>query len=303
LTVAAWVVVILIGGGNAVGGRVSNFELDPWWGAMIRFGAATFVFGVIFAIVRPTIGSSRALLGAALYGLVGFGLQFAFLYWALRDTPAGVAQVIIALAPLLTVLLAIAHRLEAFRWKAVLGALLALTGVAVIFAERLTGAVPLVALFAVVASAACLAESLVILKLTPATSPITTNLVGMGVGTVFLAGISLAAGERWVVPQEPDTWIALGYLVVGGSILAWGLYVFIVRRWSASATSYSLLLLPLATVVYAAVLLGEEISPTFVIGGTIVLVGVWIGVWPRILPGRGIGSSAPPRRTMGDRTP
>ena len=67
-------------------------------------------------------------------------------------------------------------------------------------------------------------------------------------------GLSAAIGETWATPTQPDTWVAMVFLVLGGSVAVFGLFVFLLGRWDVSAVSYTLLLQPLATIAYSAVL-------------------------------------------------
>jgi drug/metabolite transporter (DMT)-like permease len=57
------------------------------------------------------------------------------------------------------------------------------------------------------------------------------------------------------------------------------LFLFVIERWTASATSYVLLLMPLVTLAAAAVLLGEEVTPLALVGGLLVLLGVYVGTF------------------------
>ena len=50
------------------------------------------------------------------------------------------------------------------------------------------------------------------------------------------------------------------FLVLGGSVAVFGLFVFLLGRWTASATSYILLVQPLLTIVYSAVLTQEPLT-------------------------------------------
>ena len=99
----------------------------------------------------------------------------------------------------------------------------------------------------------------------------------MTVGTLPLVAASLLAREEWRLPATPATWAAFGYLTLIGSVVVFYLYVFVLGRWTASTTSYSFLLIPAATVIIAAWLAGEAITLAFVLGGIIVLAGVWLG--------------------------
>lgn len=276
-TLVAWLLTIVIGGGNAVGVRLTVLELDPFWGAAVRFAAAGLIFLAAMLIMRPSIGSRGSVVGALLYGVVSFAASYAFLYWGFKETPAGTGQVLIAIVPLATFVLAIAHGLERFRWRGLIGAVIALVGVAVVFADQITANVQLLSLLAVLAGAICIAEAAVIVKLTPRSHPVVTNAIGMLVGAALLAVLSLLVGERWVAPEQSRTWAAVIFLVLGGSVVVFWLYVFVLRRWTASAVSYTFLLLPLVTIVYGAIFADETITLGFVVGGAIIVVGVWIG--------------------------
>jgi len=79
------------------------------------------------------------------------------------------------------------------------------------------------------------------------------------------------------------------YLALVGSVALFMLVLYVLQRWSASATSYATLVMPLITVVAAALILGEAVGPLFVVGSAIALVGVYVGV----APGRGVLSRFP----------
>lgn len=277
VTLGAWLLSILVGGGNSVGVRLSVLELDPFWAAAMRFAAAGIIFAVAIVIFRPPLGSRGSVVGALIYGVVSFAASYAFIYWGYRETPAGTGQVLIAIVPLATFGLAIAHGLERFRWRGLIGALVALAGVTIVFADQVSPDVGLLSLLAVLAGAVCIAEAAVIVKLTPRSHPIVTNAIGMLVGAALLGALSIVLGERWVAPEAGQTWAALVFLVLGGSVVVFWLYVFVIGRWTASAVSYTFLLLPLVTVIYGAIFAGETISISFVFGGAVILLGVWIG--------------------------
>jgi drug/metabolite transporter (DMT)-like permease len=277
LNVAIFVAIALIGGGNPVGVAVVVDELDPLWAAAVRFIAAGAIFTLGMVVFRIPVPHGRALAGSLLYGMLGFFAAFTCLFWGLQETPPGTGQVIIALVPLLTLGFAIAHGLEQFSLRALIGALVALGGLAFLVNDRIEADVPLLSLLAMVAGAVFLAESGVILKLTPRAHPVASNAVGMLAGSVGLLVLSAVVGDTWRAPTEPDTWTAMIFLVVGGSVAVFGLYAFLLGRWSASAVSYILLLQPLPTLVYSALLRSEPLTPALIVGGAIMLLGVYIG--------------------------
>lgn len=272
---------IALGGSNAVAIRVGNAELPPFWNATLRFGLAAVLLAIIAVFVRPPLPRGRTLLGVVLYGVVSFAASYAFAYVALVSAPAGVGQLIISIAPLLTLLLAVAHRLERFRWQGLAGSLIAAPGILIVFGDQLRLDVPIVSLVAAFAAAVCIAEGSVLAKLYSPGHPVSANAFGMAIGAAILGTISLLAGETWTLPAEPRTWASVLYLASVGSVALFLAFLFVLRRWTASATSYVLLLMPLWTVTVGALALGEAVSSTFILGAVLILGGTYIGAFLR----------------------
>jgi drug/metabolite transporter (DMT)-like permease len=283
---------VLFGGANAIGVRQTVLELPPFWSASLRFLAAGLILTAITVATRRSFPRGRSLWGAILYGTVGFAASFGFVYAGLRTVPGGTASVLIAITPLLTFGLAIVQHQERFHVQGLVGALVALAGIGVVFADQVGANVPVGSLALVILGAVCIAESGIILKWIPRSDPFGTNAVGMLAGGAILLTLTLITGEPRPVPAQSQTWIALAYLVVFGSVVLFSLYVFILQRWTASAVSYTTLLFPFVGVTIATLVIGERFSPSLVLGGLVALVGVYIGAF-RVRPHRTSATSAP----------
>lgn len=264
-----------------MGVRFSNRELEPFWGATLRFAVAAVVLVGIMLVRRLELPRGRALVGAILYGLFNFGGAFALSYYGLVRVHAGLGQTILALVPLLTLLLAVAHRQEAMRMAALVGTVLALAGIGVMSGVTTAVGLPLVSILAIVGSAACFAEAAVLVRMFPQADPITRNAVGMATGTLFLLAITLVAGDVIELPERAATWAALGYMVLVGSVLVFVLYLVLLRYWVASRASYVFVVIPVVTFVLSAWLDQEPIGWNVVIGALLVLAGVYVGALRR----------------------
>jgi hypothetical protein len=86
--------------------------------------------------------------------------------------------------------------------------------------------VPIASLVLLVLGTLSIAETGVIVKWIPRSDSFSTNAVAMLTGAVILGVLSVVFAERWAVPIEGATWAAVGYLVVIGSVVTFGLYVF-----------------------------------------------------------------------------
>jgi drug/metabolite transporter (DMT)-like permease len=300
ITLALFFTVVLIGGSNFVAVRFSNAELPPYWGAALRFLPAGVLLLAAMAVRRVPFPHGASLRGAAIYGALNFGLGYALGYYGLQDTPAGTAAVVLATVPLFTIALVAVHGLEPFRFRGVIGGLIALAGIGLVFREQLSASVPLLSLLAILGNALIAAEASVIAKGLPRMDPIATNAVGMLVGGVMLLALSIAAGEPHELPRTATTWIVLVYLALIGSIGLFGLFLLMLRRWTASASSYAIVVMPLVAIALGGLLRGETITSVFFVGGTLVAAGVYIGALSRSVT-RGSPAVAGPTRSASSR--
>src|ERR671910_654257 len=240
-TLAAFLLAVVLGGVNFVGVRYSNQELEPIWGA----------------------------------GL-GFGLAYGALYWAMQEAPAGIAAVVLAVGPLLVLLLAVLQRLERFSVRALVGAVIALAGSAVMFLKPGDADVGWTSFALLGLAALAASESVVVSKLAGPLHPMAMNLVGMTAGAAALLAFAVLSGEELALPRETDTQLAVAYLVAAtvGMFLC---ILYVVQRWTASATAYTFVSMPIVAVIAGAIALDEDVTAAVVAGGAIVVAGVYVG--------------------------
>ena len=136
---------------------------------------------------------------------------------------------------------------------------------------------PPLSLLAVLGAVLCFAEGTVLLRRFPPVHPVATSTVGMAVGAAILVVLSVLFEESIVLPERGATWLALAYLVVLGSGPVFVLYVVVVRHWGAARAAYTFVLIPLVTVLLSTWIDDEPIGAGLVLGGLLVLAGVYVG--------------------------
>lgn len=280
LALTAFTGAVLIGGSNFVAIRFSNRELDPIWGAGLRFALAAAAFGILVLALRLPLPRGRPLAFVLAYGLLAFGAAYGCMYWAMQEVPAGIAAVVLAVGPLLTLLLAVAHGMERLSRRALVGATVAIAGSVVIFFQPGSVAFGWTSFALLGVAALCAAESVVLSKRAGRLHPAAMNFVGMTAGAVALLVVSLAAGERLALPAQGETQLALVYLVAATVGLFW-LVLVVVQRWTASATAYVFVLMPVVAVAAGALVADERITATTLVGGAVVCAGVYLGALAR----------------------
>lgn len=278
ITLAAFVCFVLISGAVSVAIRLGSFELPPFWAASLRFAIAVamlFALGIALRIPFPR----GANLAGALLMSVTYVVSIALSYVGVGASSASMGALAFALTPLATLVLAAAISLERFTLQGLVGALIAAGGTALVVSDQLGAAVEPPALLALGGAMLFAAVTAVVIKRVPPGHPITANAVGGAFVLPLLLAASLVTHESWALPAKTETWLALGFLAVFGTVILFPLALFIIGRWTATGYSYAGLLKPLAGVALAAVILGEPIRLPFVVGALVVLLGVWLGAF------------------------
>ena len=95
------------------------------------------------------------------------------------------------------------------------------------------------------------------------------------VTTVFLFPVALASGEA-LAPQSGTGWLILLGLAWISHSAGQGLIAYALAHLPAAFSSVSLLFQPVMAAVFAWILLGEPLVGLQVVGGVVVLVGIWL---------------------------
>lgn len=279
LTLTAFLLCAIFGGSNVVSVRLSNRELDPYWGAGARFALAAALMLAVTRVAGISLPRGRALTGSVVFGLFNFFAFFTLAYYALQPDgiPAAVGGVIMGTIPLLTLILAVAQRIERFSGRALVGALVAIAGVVVMVGARANARVPLLSVLAMLGAATCAAQASIVVKRFPPAHPIAMNAVAMTVGAPLLLALSAIKGEDWTIPQRTTTWLTLAYIIPVGSVLLFIIFVYVLHHWTASAVSYQFVLFPIVAALVGAWVADEPLNASIALGSALVIAGVYVG--------------------------
>jgi drug/metabolite transporter (DMT)-like permease len=266
------------------------------WGVTVRLGLATVALTAVAALTKTPFPRGAALRAAAWFGFFQFGLNFSFLYWGQKQVPSGIAAVIFALIPLTNVLAARAFGLERLTPAKLLGAVIALTGVAVLSASQIAGRTDPWSVACIVLAVLSGTLGTVLLKHGPRQSPIASNWAGSIVGIAVALPASFLVGEPHPLPQTWNEIFPLLYLSGVGSIGAFVLFAYLINHWPVSRVGYISVCVPIIALTLGALVRGERIPPLAWLGTVIILAGVVVGLRAQArasgpVPTRGAGGA------------
>ena len=299
LTYCKLAAVTMIWGGTFVAGRYLADHIDPLLAASLRFILASLALLLFMALarirlVRPTGRQLRQLALLGFFGIFFYNLCF---FYGLHYINASRASLIVALNPAVIGLASSLLFKEQLGRARIIGIALCLGGAATVIVSRnpqLLQSAPnhglgdLLILGCVVGWGI---YSLYSRELNASLGPLQTVtwsvLLGaamLAAATAFMGGFSLQAVSRIDLPQA----LSLGYLGVLGSALAYIGYYDGIRRIGATRSGVFIALNPLTAVICGALLLGEPLSAPMLMGGAVILWGIYLCNKP-LAPARVMG--------------
>ncbi len=252
----------------------------------MRFTLATLVLAPIVAVAR--IGPwprDRVTWAWMLLAGVLDAASYTLVYYGEQRIPGGLAAVLFSTQPLLVAAMLTASGLEVVRRTDVIGAVIALAGVVLIGAERwdvsTSQAVGLgLLLGAVVCSAT---YSLVLKRHGEHVHPAATTLIFLAVTAATLDLAVLVRGpEPMPWPPPRDATIAVVYLAVFGSVIAFWSWLWLLKKLPLMATSTLVFVLPVVALVVDGFWEHElRLAPRTYAGIAVVLLGLAVSLLTR----------------------
>ena len=280
--VLAFAIIYLVWGSTFLAIRVGVHEVPPFLLASIRFLIAGLV------LCAWTIGrgerspTAREWLSAILLAFLIFVLDYGLLFWAERRVPSGIASVMLATIPAFTALSEIiVLRTQKLTGRLALALLIGLAGVAVLVSRSLglggepietSGAVALL-----IASMSWSIASALTRKLPLPQSKVMSSGAQMFAGGVWLALAAGVLGEFrgfHAAAVSREAWLALLYLIVAGSIVAFTAYVWLIHHESPTRVGTYAYVNPVVAVLIGYFWGAEGLGPRTILGTVCVLISV-----------------------------
>jgi drug/metabolite transporter (DMT)-like permease len=257
---------------------IGNDTVPPLWAATLRLGMAAIVLVALTRLTGHALPRGPALSAAAGLGFLNFGLSFCLLYWGEKTVPSGLAAVLYGTVPLSTALFARAAGLERLNALKIAGAIVALLGIGVIFSGQLTARVSALPLLAIFAAATLASASGVVLKRGPRQHPLGANAVAAIVGFVVCGIGSFLAREPHAIPTTARAIAPILYLTIAGSVIAFGLYAWLVNHWDLTRISFVAVVVPVVALLLGTAVRHERLTAGHQAGSLLVLGGLLLGI-------------------------
>lgn len=253
---------------------------DPVAIAVFRFGLGFLILLPVALVLRCRWPRGRDWIGVAALGVMFYGAFFVVYAEALVYTTAARGALAISTLPLLTMIVAALLEKEKLTVRKSVGVLVAMSGVALALAAGLAEAPAQAWRGDLIMTAGMLSMALYNVLSRPfmqRSSPLGYATAGMAFGGGFNALLVLQSGGFAAVAAfGPAQWAGVLYLGVFAGALGFYLWVYALERATPTRVANTITVSPIAAAALGAVLLGEPIGASLLIGIAAVALGIWI---------------------------
>ncbi len=218
-------------------------------------------------------------------GLGGMALPFFLIGWGMQEMPSGLAGVIIAATPIIT--LALSHFMLAghqITKKQSLGMVLGFTGVFIlmggfsVFEVSTSNFAKLAILLAAIGYAYTAVRLHELNHLTPTVGATGLTIVSAIIMLIF----SLFNAPIWQVEMSVNSMAVMLYLAIFSTVIGTIIMTKLIFRAGPAFMSLNNFLVPVVAVLLGVVLLSETISEDLIISSIFILAGVWLAAPKKI---------------------
>nr|WP_280697719.1 EamA family transporter [Kitasatospora sp. GP82] len=287
LSGAAWAalgIVYIVWGSTYLAIRIAVETMPPFFSAAARFIGAGLLLATLLALRQGPSAlrvTKRRLGSAVLVGVLlllgGNGL----VVLAEQSVPSGLAALLVAAVPLWVVLLRRASGRHT-SGATIAGVLVGLVGLGVLTAPGLSGEVGLGGLLTVIgATLSWSTGSFLAGRLPMPRNAFAASAYEMLAGGLCCLLVSAAKGELHsldLAAVSTHSWLALGYLILFGSVVAFSAYAWLLQSAPLPLVATYAYVNPVVAVFLGWLVLAEPLSWPIVLGGAIVVGGVFLVV-------------------------
>jgi drug/metabolite transporter (DMT)-like permease len=276
----AFSAIYVIWGSTYLAIRYAVETIPPLYTAGFRhlFAGSFLLVLALMKGYRPTWAQIRA---SVVIGFFFFLGGHGLLHWAEKIVPSGLASLLIAVEPIFVFLLSsAAARTWRLNGKLLVGILLGLVGVAILVEGTTLQGSRGLTLGAVAILVGALSWSIGIIysrRSQLSGVPLLSSALSLLMGAVMLIGTGTLLGEaKGFTLSEVSTrsWLAFGYLVVFGSIVAFTAYNWLLEHYSPTLVATHTYVNPVVAVLLGWAYAGEALTMRVGLAATLVVLAV-----------------------------
>ena len=261
--------------------KISLQEMPLYKGLSIRFISAGVIFWIIYFIKSEKVQLTKDLKRVyILFTLFNFSLCYYLTYWGTKFVFSNLGAILWSLLPLCVAFMAHFYLPDDKLTRRKFGGIIiGLVGSIFLFYNKdlLGQGQTLLGLLAILLSVILAAWPNVHLKMQKSKiNPYHLNAVGMSIsGIIFLIFALIFEGQA-SIPLDNKNMFAIFFLTVPGTVITWGIYIWLFNHLPVTQISYTAFYPPIIASIVGWFFLDELLPLTAILGSMLIIAGGYL---------------------------
>ncbi|EPJ49260.1 MAG: hypothetical protein OFPI_25650 [Osedax symbiont Rs2] len=282
LTQAAPFLFVWLWSTGFVGAKYGLPYIEPFFMLLLRFAIVVVIFYLLVLIFRAKWLDKQQIAQQLLVGTLIHGGYLGGVFFAIKqDVPAGLAAIIVGLQPIVTTLACWLFLKQQINRSQLAGLSLGFIGISLVIVEKNaidTSSLSTLGIIACLVALACISAGTLLQKQYAEKVPLLSGSFYQYIGATLVVAILSFSMETQTVIYSWELFAAMSWLILGLSVLAILLLLYMIREGEVAKVTSYFYLVPPAAVIQTWWLFDEDLGVLALAGCVCTVLGVYLVV-------------------------
>ena len=275
----------LIWGSTWIMIKVGLRGAPPMTAVAVRFIIAALLTIFILAVRKTGLPRTREFLYLSLFlSLFHLAIPYMLVYWGEQHISSGLTALLYSTMPFIVAILARLFIGDPLTPRKIAGIVLGFAGVLVIFSDNVSfgGGKAIEGMAALLVSVVFASITTIVVKKSASRyDPFAMLAIPFSVAGIVVLAVAVATEHSNPLGYGALTWFTIVYLAAFGSLTAFGLYFWVIKRIDVTVLSYQTFIIPVLALMIGWIFLGETVTIRVVGGAGLILAGIALAALKR----------------------
>ncbi len=261
-----------------IGAKYGLPYIEPFFMLFVRFCFVILIFLILIKIYRSTWLNRTQSIQQVFIGTLIHGGYLGGVFFAIKlGVPAGITAIIVGLQPIVTTVIGRIFLNQSINGKQSIGLLLGFLGIALVILESAsvdTQNMNILGLGACLVALVSISLGTVLQKQLAGNVSLLTGSFYQYIGAIVVIALLTFSLETQEVIYTTELFIAMTWLVIGLSVFAILLLLYMIREGEVSKVTSYFYLVPPAAVIQSWILFDERLGVLAIVGSILTVIGV-----------------------------
>jgi len=261
-----------------IGAKYGLPYIEPFFMLFVRFCFVILIFFILIKIYRSTWLNRTQSIQQVFIGTLIHGGYLGGVFFAIKlGVPAGITAIIVGLQPIVTTVIGRIFLNQSINGKQSIGLALGFVGIALVILESAsldTQNMNILGLGACLVALVSISLGTVLQKQLAGNVSLLTGSFYQYIGAIVVIAMLTFSLETQEVIYATELFVAMTWLVIGLSVFAILLLLYMIREGEVSKVTSYFYLVPPAAVIQSWILFDERLGVLAIVGSILTVIGV-----------------------------